>query len=351
MKLSTITSKLHAWSDPCKFVIKPKAGPLDSIWSANGVVAEETFSRFDGDEARSQLDQAWPGIKLSAHDTEKLTMQTREFRIHPSGINLAVAMVSAPGIEPMWVFKGQTPTWTVVNADEAGAVIDKYKQLRKGLFFARNGAASIRLVGKVLAAGLAVYLGLAAIGAYFDSSRGTLAAAPESAAAKAMIAESFPQTPAAPAGVPPSFPKTAYLTEQERAKVSASAKIQVSKSGPSLVVFSDPNCPFCQRLEATLGDFDKKAAISVIPVGYKSGSKELAAAVLCAKDPAAAWKTAITYGKSPGPVCAEGLKKIELNNQLFESLNLTSTPTLVSPKGLMLNGALQAQELDVLLQN
>lgn len=143
-----------------------------------------------------------------------------------------------------------------------------------------------------------------------------------------------------------------YLTGVEKEKVLANKnRVILSSKGPGLVVFSDPNCPFCKKLESSLEATVKDAAISIIPVGFKPGSREAIASILCSKDVPSAWRAAVESGKAAGPVCDSGLKKVDENNKLFADLRLSVTPTIVSPKGLLVPTYTTTEQLALVLKN
>ena len=142
------------------------------------------------------------------------------------------------------------------------------------------------------------------------------------------------------------------LTAAERKLIAAKAsKVSLSNSGEELLVFSDPQCPYCRSLESSLEESVKKGKITIVPVAYKPGSVEIVASVLCSKDQAAAWKKVMATGQAAGAVCDAGVKRVEQNNQLFAELRFTATPTLVSPKGIIVASNLSSEQVEILLKN
>lgn len=148
------------------------------------------------------------------------------------------------------------------------------------------------------------------------------------------------------AGSPSNDP----ITAQERKLIEKAARIAMGPSGaPTLVVFSDPKCPFCQKLESSIEQVvrEGKLRIEIIPVAYKEGSRDLVASVLCAKDQKSAWSQVMSNGKALGQVCQDGLRKVDENNRLFADLRLSATPTIISPGGLVAATYATSQELEV----
>jgi protein-disulfide isomerase len=163
--------------------------------------------------------------------------------------------------------------------------------------------------------------------------------------------------PVAAAPMPPpapvSVPKDAYVDEGERKQLAKLAGVApLRPSGKEFYVFTDPNCPFCKDLEPTLEAAASGMKPIVIPVAFKDGSRDLAAAALCSSNPAAEWKKLMATGLPPlAKPCAKGFERVEENMRLFQQLRLTATPTIVSPKGLLVSGAVTPDELARILVN
>jgi protein-disulfide isomerase len=133
---------------------------------------------------------------------------------------------------------------------------------------------------------------------------------------------------------------SSLLTANEFTEVAASQGIALRKNGTVFYVFSDPNCPFCKELESNLANVDSALNPTIVPVGFKPGSREAAAAALCSQDPAKAWHNLLVSNVAPPSApCEKGLRQVDENNALFERLQFTSTPTLVSPKGQIVVGS------------
>lgn len=159
-----------------------------------------------------------------------------------------------------------------------------------------------------------------------------------------------PGAPAEP-DVKPGIPAEASLTADERKRVAAlKGAIPMRSSGEDFYVFSDPNCPYCKELEKSMTQLDAHYRPVVIPLGYKNGSRDDASAILCASNPAKAWTAALLGGSAPhAKACDKGMAQVEENMRLFESLRLNSTPTMITPKGLLVSGAASASELASIL--
>ena len=116
---------------------------------------------------------------------------------------------------------------------------------------------------------------------------------------------------------------------------------------PSVIEFTDPDCPYCQALER----FWVSKAIEGKPVRrlvyFVSGIHPQAAAkaehILCAPDRQAAFKT-LYAGEAPSVLlkCAEGHAKVEADAALVQSMGISGTPTVIVD-GRLVSGFQQAE--------
>ena len=116
----------------------------------------------------------------------------------------------------------------------------------------------------------------------------------------------------------------------------------------TLYVFSDPDCPFCQRLEReTMPKLDNVTIYTFLyPLeGLHPDAKRKAETIWCAKDRAKAWDDFMTSGKLP-----EGRTRcdnpVERNIRLGSSLGINGTPTIITGDGAMVPGFVPASELE-----
>lgn len=115
-----------------------------------------------------------------------------------------------------------------------------------------------------------------------------------------------------------------------------------------IAVFSDPNCPFCKRFEATLDRIgDITVHIFLYPV-IKPESVPLSKSVWCSRDRTKAWNDLMLRGIQPQarPDCDTPVERLV---QLGQRLGATSTPTWFLADGERRSGALPLEELLPLL--
>jgi len=129
----------------------------------------------------------------------------------------------------------------------------------------------------------------------------------------------------------------------------ASAVTTVRGNGRrKIAVFSDPNCPFCKRFEATLDKIDDITVhIFLYPV-IKPESVPLTKSVWCSGDRAKAWNDLMLRGIRPqaAPDCETPVEKLV---ELGRRLGATSTPTWFLASGERYNGALPLDQVRRLL--
>nr|WP_256354551.1 DsbC family protein [Pseudomonas reactans] len=163
------------------------------------------------------------------------------------------------------------------------------------------------------------------------------------------------QSPAPLAALPPSIqpsiaatapapaqprPDSALLANALRDGVATNKySIQLS-SGPkgNLYVFSDPLCPYCQRLEPQLEKLTADYTIHVFPVSVIGGenSQKQLAPLLCGavEARAALWKQAI--GGNPekqAASCEQATEVLAANNEFFRAMLFEGTPVIINGQG------------------
>ena len=109
-----------------------------------------------------------------------------------------------------------------------------------------------------------------------------------------------------------------------------------------LFVFSDPNCPYCKRLEVEL---DKLNDVTIYTLIYPLKSQSIAVSkqVWCDPNQAYAWKNLLQKNVQPKEkTCAN---PIERNRELGKKLGIEGTPTLIFGNGLKMVGGRSAEDI------
>ena len=113
-----------------------------------------------------------------------------------------------------------------------------------------------------------------------------------------------------------------------------------------LAVFSDPDCPYCQRLEGELEQLDNLTLYTfAYPLeGLHPEAKDKAVSVWCAPDRARAWAELMKSGKAPDKRSCD--HPVDRNIALAQRLGIQGTPTLLSADGRMLPGAASSERIE-----
>jgi len=131
----------------------------------------------------------------------------------------------------------------------------------------------------------------------------------------------------------------------------ADAIVSVQGSGKrKLAVFSDPDCPYCQRLAQALSKVkDVTIYTFLMPLDeLHPEARKRSAAVWCAKDRSKAWLDLIERGVAPKDVKANEScdTPMDRNLALASRLGVTGTPALFSEDGRRLAGAASTVQLE-----
>lgn len=140
------------------------------------------------------------------------------------------------------------------------------------------------------------------------------------------------------------------LTRVDFASLPLDKAIKVVKGNGSrkLVIFSDPDCPYCKKLEQK--DLVSITDVTIYTFLYPLESLHPDAAnksrtIWCATDRSKAWQEWILNGQLPkGTVSCD--TPIDEVAELGSKLGITSTPTLIFTNGKRLLGAYPAKEIE-----
>ena len=118
----------------------------------------------------------------------------------------------------------------------------------------------------------------------------------------------------------------------------------------ALAVFSDPDCPYCKKLEQELAKVDDVTVYTfLMPLEQlHPDSRAKADAVWCSKDRSAAWSALMLEGKVPKKTkgCQAPHQVVQ---PLAEMLGINGTPFLVAGDGRTMRGAAAAARISTWL--
>lgn len=124
------------------------------------------------------------------------------------------------------------------------------------------------------------------------------------------------------------------------------------KGERTLYVFSDPDCPYCQKLEQHMTSIDNVTVyLFLLPLKKLHPQAEAVAnKIWCSKNPYEAWEDYMLHRKAPGNT-AQCKTPLQKNLALAQTLQIDGTPTLFLQNGMRLSGSPQnAEQLEQLLQ-
>jgi thiol:disulfide interchange protein DsbC len=128
-------------------------------------------------------------------------------------------------------------------------------------------------------------------------------------------------------------------------EADAIKKIQ-GRGERKMFVFSDPDCPYCKRLESELAKVDNVTIYTLLyPLdGLHPDARKKAEAIWCAKYRVKAWDEFMQKGTLPESRSCDN--PIERNIRLGNSLGINGTPTIIFEDGAITPGMLPAAEIE-----
>lgn len=117
-----------------------------------------------------------------------------------------------------------------------------------------------------------------------------------------------------------------------------------------LAVFSDPDCPFCHKLEneSLAGVTDVTIYTFLFPLNIHPDAERKSRLIWCAPDRDAAWRAWIDKGVLPenAGTCDTPIAK---NLALGEKMAINGTPALIFANGRIVSGAIPKESLEPML--
>jgi len=130
----------------------------------------------------------------------------------------------------------------------------------------------------------------------------------------------------------------------ESLPLDQAVKIQRGDGRRTLVMFSDPYCPYCQQFEQTLLKVDDITVyVFMFPV-IRPQNADHSKAVWCSPDRAKAWLELAIQHKRPA-AAATCDNPVEKNLELGRALRINSTPTLIFSSGERVSGGMSGPDL------
>jgi thiol:disulfide interchange protein DsbC len=134
----------------------------------------------------------------------------------------------------------------------------------------------------------------------------------------------------------------------ESLPLDQAVKIQRGDGRRTLVMFSDPYCPYCQQFEQTLLKVDNITVYVFMYPVIRPQNADHSKAVWCSPDRAKAWLDLALQHKRPA-AAASCDNPVEKNLDLGRALRVNSTPTLIFANGEKVSGGMSGADLVKLL--
>ena len=113
-----------------------------------------------------------------------------------------------------------------------------------------------------------------------------------------------------------------------------------------LVVFSDPNCGYCKRLEVDLQKLKNVTVYTFLIPVLGADSSEKSKNIWCSKDQAKAWLGWMLEGKAPVRNMGACETPLDRNLALSRKHRVNGTPALVFSDNTRVSGAIGADEIE-----
>jgi thiol:disulfide interchange protein DsbC len=103
-----------------------------------------------------------------------------------------------------------------------------------------------------------------------------------------------------------------------------------SKNNYEFVIFTDPMCPYCKRLEEFLSTKSATIYINFFPLDFHKGAKDISLRILSSKNPNKAFLDYKKDNNSIKSIVVNNLAQKRLKDMisLYKRLNLRGTPTI-----------------------
>jgi thiol:disulfide interchange protein DsbC len=142
--------------------------------------------------------------------------------------------------------------------------------------------------------------------------------------------------------------RLAEINKVDFASLPLANAVKVVKGNGSrkIAVFSDPNCPYCKQLEASLKSIDNVTVYTFLYPVLSDDSTAKAKAIWCSADRAKAWEAWMLERRAPSGAGSCDTSAIDKNLALGRGMNVTGTPTIILADGRRLPGAVSADALE-----
>ncbi len=123
--------------------------------------------------------------------------------------------------------------------------------------------------------------------------------------------------------------------------------IRQGSGARKVVVFSDPNCGYCKRLERDLLALKDVSIYTFLYPILGPDSTAKAKDIWCAKEPSKVWRAWMIDGQAPGKVAGScDTAALDRNTEMGRKYKVQGTPALVFEDGSRAPGAIPAAQIE-----
>ena len=127
--------------------------------------------------------------------------------------------------------------------------------------------------------------------------------------------------------------------------LSNAVKMVRGNGSRQLVVFADPNCGYCKRLEKTFQQLDNVTVYTLLLPILSADSMQKSKQIWCSSDATKAWTDWTINNITPSGK-GECTTPIDKNLALAKSYGITGTPTIFFTDGSRFPGAVQLSDIE-----
>jgi thiol:disulfide interchange protein DsbC len=127
-------------------------------------------------------------------------------------------------------------------------------------------------------------------------------------------------------------------------------KVVKGDGSRKIAVFSDPDCPYCRKLEPELAKLNNVTIYTFLyPLPFHKDAARKSKVVWCSADKVKAWDDLMLRNKLDDKVAGDCPNPIEANLALGQKLHVQGTPAIIFTNGKRAPGYIPADRLEQLL--
>jgi thiol:disulfide interchange protein DsbC len=127
-------------------------------------------------------------------------------------------------------------------------------------------------------------------------------------------------------------------------------KVVKGDGSRKIAVFSDPDCPYCRKLEPELAKLENVTIYTFLyPLPFHKDAARKSKAVWCSADKVKAWDDLMLRNKEPENAKTDCPNPVEANLALGQQLRVQGTPAIIFTNGKRAPGYIPAGKLEQML--